>query len=450
MSSKRISRRGMLKGLGLAMAGVALGACQPKATETTKEGPVSPEKIELNFFQQDPYGFETWDNMYSIFEEAHPGVTIPRLLIPFSDIEPKVLTALAAGESLDAIYVHMMQGRTYALKGAIIPLDEYWPTIGIPEEEWTPSLHAFSWRGKEWVLPFHNNPYTLGYNPVMMEEAGLESPRELHKQGKWTAAVFDEYVRKLTKGEGPNKVFGTQWLWRGSIRIMQAMYFWGHDTDMFSEDESETLINTPEAIEAWEHMASYQWEGLAPAPGDLEGVSGAAIWERIAFGSTSRTNIKQIVESGVEAPLRTCPMFAWPNGRRDTRVGVAGMAVFSKSEHKDMAWEFVRWLATDGHQMLANDGWCAPLRKSMLTASWWVDQLMEPYEDAVSTQIAVENGRWIAHVPRISEIDKQIIQPAWENALLKQVSVQEAMDGAKPEADEILRETAETPLPELS
>jgi multiple sugar transport system substrate-binding protein len=458
----RITRRNILKWGMVGIGGVALAACTPTApTAAPTQAPAAkatavpptpapPAKIELNVYQQDPYGLATWEAMYSEYESKHPNVTIPRLLIPFADIEAKVLTALAAAEPLDTLYVHMQQGHTYALKGAIIPLDDYWPSIGVPDADWTPSLHAFDWRGHKWVLPFHNNFFSIGYNPKLLQEAGLEDPRELHKQNQWTLDKFDEYVRKLTKGEGAAKVFGAQWMWGGSMRIMVAMYLWGHNADTFTQDEAKMIFNSPEALQAWERMAQYRWNELTPSPSDTEGIKGAALWSKYAFGSISRTTIKQYMTGGQTPPVQMCPLFSFPNGNRDTRVGVAGMGIFSKSKYKQEAWEFVKWLGTEGHEKLVADAWCDPLWMSTINSSAYVNGLKQPYEDIETIKVAVANARWVPHVPRIGEIEKNFVIPAWEKALLKQATIKAAFDAIEKDVNEILEETSKTPLPTLS
>ena len=448
MSVRKISRRDMLKGFGLAAAGMVLaagGGCQPKATEPAagETKPVSQEEIELQVWNQDNYGLETWDQVYSDFEASHPGITIARHLMPFADIEPKILTAFAAEEPIDAVYVHPMTCATYALKGALLALDDYMPELGVPEDDWFPGFQFNTWRGRTWALPVQNAMWMLAYNYDLLEKAGLESPLELHKKGKWTLEVFDDYVQRLTKGEGAEKIFGADWLWGGSIRVGQSMWIWGFGGDIWNADETETLINSPQAIQAWEHMTRYQWEGWAPSPGDLEGVSRAAKLDRVGFATVRRVAYQQAIAGGKTPPVRQCPMFTMPNGQSSIRDATSAFGVFSKSDHRDEAWDFVRWMALDGNIWLTKLGWATPLRRSLMSEKWFVDSLIPEFEDAETITAMNESVRVLSHVPRLSEIDKGLIQPAWDRVLLKQVSAQEAMDEVKPDIDEILQEVAE-------
>jgi multiple sugar transport system substrate-binding protein len=456
VSRRRLLSAGLRMTGGMAL-GAALTACAaapaPPATkplEATAAATVPPsavpqEVVELQVWNQDNFGQDTWGKLHAEFEAAHPGLKVSAVLMPFGDIEAKVLTALAAGEPLDVIFVHPMTNNTYALKGALLPLDDYLPDLGIPEDDWYPAFEYHKWRGHVWALPHQDNPTIMGYNPVVFEEEGFTTPSDLFREGEWDIDIYDEYSAKLTKGEGPNKRYGTDRAW-SSIRGIQAMYIWGYGGDIWNEDQSETLINSPEAIEAWEHMASYVWNGWAPAPGELQGVSGAAYWERIMMASAARWSIMQAVKADKLPPVRICPWFTFPNGKAWVRDATNAFGIFRRSKHKEEAWKYVKWVTVDGHIMLIKLGWVTPLRKSLMEESYWKEQLDPRWEDPETYKVAAENVRVMVHPPRISEIDK-LIQAEWDRILLKQATPKEAMDSIKPKIDEILQETASQPLP---
>ena len=213
---QRVTRRALLK-WGLAGTGaVVLAACAPKAptaaptkpaaakaTDTPKPAP--KEAVEIEVWVQEAFGKECWENVDKAYHAAQDEVKVKRFIFPHGDMEAKVLTALAGGETIDVVYVHPMLNNTYAIKGAIIPLDDYMPDLGIPEDDWYPVINYHRWRGKTWALPYQDNPWAMAYNPDLVEEAGLESPRDLWKKGEWTYDTFVEYAAKLTKGTGADK-----------------------------------------------------------------------------------------------------------------------------------------------------------------------------------------------------------------------------------------------------
>jgi len=433
-------------------ATTAQQAAQPTATTaavataaaTQAPAAASQGAVELKVWNQDNFGQDTWDKLDQAFTAANPGIKVNIVLMPFADVEAKVLTALAAGEVLDVVFNHPMFNNSFALKGAITPLDDYLPDLGIPEDDWYPAYQYHKWRGHLWALVHQDNPTIMGYNPVVMQEEGLKTPTDLYKAGNWDIKTYDEYAQKLTKGEGASKRFGCNRA-GSSIRGVQAMYIWGAGGDIWNKDQTETLINSPEAIDAWEHMASYVWNKWAPAPGDLQGVSGAAQWDRIMMADTARWSIKQASKDKLPA-VRICPWFTFANGKASVRDATNAFSIHRKSNQKKEAWQYVKWVTTEGHIMLIKLGWVTPLRKSLMEQSYWVDQLDPKWEDPETYKIAASNVRVMVHPPRISEIDK-LIQAQWDRILLKEATPKEAMDSIKPQIDQILQETASQPLP---
>jgi multiple sugar transport system substrate-binding protein len=455
----RITRRNVLKWGMVGIGGVALAACTPKApTAAPTQAPAAKATavpatpapkpaVQLQLINQNPFGEKSWEEIYKEFESTHPGITVTRGLLPFADIEPKILTSLAGGLPIDVIYVHPLFNNTFALKGALLPLDDYLPQLGVPVDDWYPVYKFGEWRGKMWSLPHQNNSTILVYNHEMFAKAGLKEPAELQKEGKWTLEVYNEYMQKLTQGQGPQKQFGANWAWGGSLRTMQIVWIWGHGGDAWNADETKTLLNQPEALRAWEQMASYQWNGWAPAPGELQGVSGVGIYQRCALGTTARFVIKQAADSGTVPPVRLANVPTFPNGKSYVRDAATSFGIFGKSTHRQEAWEFLRWMTVEGVVMLMKQGWAVPLRKSQINHPAFLQGINAAYESADVLRIANENIRLLSHVPRMSEIDK-MVQAAFESAMLKQKSIKQAMDEIVRDIEEILEETRKTPLPQ--
>jgi multiple sugar transport system substrate-binding protein len=458
---KRLSRRQLLVWSVCGVGGAALAACTPKATITAPTQapaakatavpatPAPKAPITLTVINQDAFGDKTWEEIYSAFEAEHPGIKVTRGLVPWTDIEPKVLTQLAGGVPLDVPMTFHMNTNTFALKGAILPIEEQFANQPIPESDYYPTLGLYKWRGHLWGLPYQNSPGIFGYNPKAFQEAGLKTPTELLKEGKWNIQIYHEYAEKLSKGEGVNRQYGTQNFGQTSIRVTPSMWVWGYGGDVWNETETETLIASPQAIEAWEVQASYVHKDWAPTADEVQGISGAALWDKVVMGIPARWTLKLAAEGGTLANCRMVPWFTFPSGKASVRDGQNGFSVSSTSKHKQEAWEFVRWNADVGHKMLIKMFWATPLRKSLMTDKVFTDTINPLFEDADTYRIANENVRVLSHVPRITEIDSRI-RAAFDLVILKQKSAKDAMQEIKAPIDEILKETANTPLPKAS
>ena len=482
--SRELTRRCLLKGTMMTAAATVLAACQPKVVEVEKvvtkvvkevvketvivEGtsqiverevtkivekvvtapPAAKEPVVVEVWVQEAFGKEAWASVDEKFHASQSDIRIERSIFPHPDMEVKVFTALAGGEPLSVVYVHPMFNNTYAIRGAIVPLDDYLPDLGIPEDDWFPVFNYHKWRGKLWALPYQDNPVVMGYNPDLVEEAGLDSPRDLWAKGEWTYEKYIEYCEKLTKGQGADKQFGTGISARGSVRGWPSMFIWGHNGRIFNEEETHCMVAEPNAITGWTEGVQSLWEDWCPAPGDLEGVSGAARWERIAMDQTSRWTMMQAAKTGAWPNMKMVPCFTWPSGKAEVRDATNASAIFANCPNKEAAWEWVKWMTIDGHIELIRLGWVTPLRKSLTDQDFWVSQLNLDIEDPAVYNEAAANVRLMSHVVRVSEIDK-MIQAAFDAVVLKEKSPEGAMSEIIQDIDDILAETAETPLPSI-
>lgn len=456
-----LSRRQLLIWSLLGAGGAALAACTPKAptaaptqapavkATAVPATPAPKEIITLIVLNQDAFGPATWASINGKFEEEHPGIKVKMDLIPWSDIEVKVLTQLAGGVTLDVPHTFHLATHTFALKGAILPIDEQFASQPIPASDFFPELETWKWRGHLWGLPYGNAPGYMGYNPKVMKEAGLKTPTELFKEGKWNIQAFHEYAEKLTKGTGAGKQFGTQNFGQFSIRITPSMWIWGYGGDVWNKDQTETLIAEPPAIEAWEMLASYVHKGWAPTADEVQGLSRSAVWDKVIMQYASRWTLKLTLEEGKPANAYCVAWFTFPNGKAYVRTAPNGWSVSATSKHKMEAWEFVRWQTDSGQKMLIGGSWTLPTRRSLMRDKVFTETINPQYEDVDTYWAACENARDIVHVPRLSEIDNRI-RAAFDLVILKQKSAKVAMQEIKPPIDAILKETANTPLPKVS
>ena len=452
--SLTVSRRQVLAWGVISASTCILAACAPKTPEApaeeapavekaTEAPPAKEEAITLVVWNQDNFGEDDWGAISDAFEASHEGIKIDMTLMPYADTQPKILTALAGGVELDVNYVHPMTNALYAVKGASIALDDYMPSLGVPDDDWYPCFRYGVWRGKTWALPHQNTPTMLGYNPDVLEEEGLEDPWDLLNKGEWTLDKFEDMATVLTKGEGADKRFGMNNLIWSSIRGTQAMFIWGYGERVFTEDEMDTHIDSDKAVEAWNRMAKPTKEGLAPRSGELEGIQGAALWEKVIMGTANRWTLKQAAGGGNILPVKMVPFFTFPISKKaEVRDATCSFAINSASKYKDEAWEYVRWMTIDGAVLLTKQGWSTPMRKSLKDVDYFVAMIDERFESVELYDISNSNVRVLNHVPNMNEIDK-LIQPRWEEVLLEDRPPQDAMKEAADEVREILKANSE-------
>ena len=210
----QLTRRSMLKWGLLGTSACVLAACAPKVVEkevtkvvekivtptTAAKAPAATVNIVCWVNQPWARTEGLWDSVIQEYEETYPGVKVESLIIAFADYEPKMLTALAGGTVGDLLEVHPVHNANMALKGALMPLDDLMPTLGVESSDFTKAWDYNVWRGRRWAIPRADNPGVLMYNRNMVQAAGLPDPVELWKQDKWNIEIGKPLMDLLAPG----------------------------------------------------------------------------------------------------------------------------------------------------------------------------------------------------------------------------------------------------------
>jgi len=140
------------------------------------------------------------------FEEKHPGIKIDfvGMTEPTADEVTKKIDLLAAsGEPLDVIL--LADARSYsqrAANGMLAPLNKYIDQEGFKfTDEYKTDTQI---DGTYYALPGTFNQWFVIMNKNHLDEAGLPVPKT-----DWTWDDYMDYAKKLTKGEGASKRYGT-------------------------------------------------------------------------------------------------------------------------------------------------------------------------------------------------------------------------------------------------
>jgi len=223
MSAKKISRREMLKGLGLAMAGTALAACAPKVVKETVivEKPVekvvketvvvqgTPQVVEkvvtatpapvkevtLDVGASNPEYSNAERQIWDVFEAEHPGIKIQ--LFDVNEDTEAAFRAKVAGGYLPAMApeYHFVSGRVnkenYDNFVDLSKIDfPYWDRFTYDALHAWPDL--FGLPGPRTIQIWQGFVYTWEFHQDLMEKAGLDPRRDVK--------TWDDLLKWLDEG----------------------------------------------------------------------------------------------------------------------------------------------------------------------------------------------------------------------------------------------------------
>ena len=310
--------------------------------------------------------------------------------------------------------------------------------------------NAYNVDGKTYALPTVQDRNRLVINKTMFDEAGIEIPTE------WTFEEFREIAKKLTHGEGQDKVYGM--FWNTQQSISQAIgqltcQTLGGDWSYKEGNDKESNFTDPSVIAAVELLDNMMnVDGSSPTHVDstTQKLSQESMFlagkSAMTFGSWIFRNVKNTEEYPHDFVTAFAPHPVYKEGERNYTQGNGGdfISINSKSEHIDEAWEFVKWYATEGMLPLVEGG-------RIPTATTYDTEEVsaafmkggEELFDAESTNRAFfEQSDLPFSTPKlnnkIGEITK-VLQEEVEQAITHKISASEAMENAKTRSDEILK-----------
>lgn len=263
-SKQSLSRRHMLRLLGVGSAGLVLAACAPKATEAVKptEGAAGEvvdqpagSAIELGKLTcllccgtDETHELQQKFNDY--FDQKYPTIQTSLELTPGgTNYFEKLQTLIAAGTPPDVFDMWEGYVQPYAANGVLMDLTPYVEA----DPEWTmddfqpAAVTASSYEGKLYTMMrcFYPGPAMFFYNKDLFDAAKVEYPVY-----EWNWANMQEAAKKLTSV--PDNKWGLvfePWF------VSWLFWIWSNGGDLFNDDETACALTEPAAVEALQFWA---------------------------------------------------------------------------------------------------------------------------------------------------------------------------------------------------
>lgn len=352
MQEKLVSRRTMLKGTAGAGAAALLGGGSAQAalqslgrlphSKATGQlsvailGSAAANKVALKAFHA--FQKETGINTTPVF------VNVANWVEFFQQIEVR----LAAGTAIDTMNLATEGFRLFASKGVLQPLDSYIAkdkaAVNKFYGECNPrTLSQFhqhaNVNGHTYFIPWGYNTMGIWYNRATFKAGKVAEPTP-----DWTWDDFQAAAKALTKA--PSN-FGMSL----TIDVFQGIEPWvfTNGGKVLSEDWSKCVINNPKAIEAVTFARDLVKNKYAPTPGGTYNEFVALQQGHLAMMGAGIWPINTYVGNGGAKNLAIVP---WPKKtQQGSPVGLAAFPIIGSSQHKDEAWEFVKYSISPSFQL---------------------------------------------------------------------------------------------------
>ncbi|MGG4045164.1 ABC transporter substrate-binding protein [Paenibacillus favisporus] len=316
------------------------------------------DKVNLRLYT---YGTEeayNWSKTLKAYEDANPGVTIELVQLSekgdTQEASKKLDLEAASSAQMDILMFSDPAGYAQRVAlGMAEPLDDYIAKDGYKEE--TDYKVDTRLNGKVYALPGKFNPWYVLLNKDHLDEAGLSVPTD------WTWDQFADYAKKLTKGEGASKRYGTYFHgpqgggWLEFLKL--KMENQPENSDFLKADGSSNL-DDPNFRATLELRLKMEKEDQSSVP-YTDMISQKLNYRTqffnqsasmIVIGSWMNTEIGGTDKVPLEFNVAVAP---FPKNKEGDPTGITPVttdyvAVAAKSKHKEEAYKFVRWYTTEG------------------------------------------------------------------------------------------------------
>jgi multiple sugar transport system substrate-binding protein len=374
---RRLSRRAFLKATGAAGAGLALGACTPRA-----EGPHGTDRAQLVYQDWRTDWFPGMaQRMLAQFHEANPNIQVYFTMDP-EDLGDAMIADFQAGTAADVVDGCCDFFPEWAQLGHLLDLRPFVQadldraTIN----DWDQAQYQalFTPDGKQFALPKYHGALALFYNKDLFDAAGVPYP-----DGTWTNDDYLEAMKRLTRDrddDGRNDVFGSMVdiAWE---RLQMHVNGWGgHFVD--PEDPRRSWMARPEAISAMEWIRARMWDDRVMASFvDVQNLETrrAFIQGRLAMVEDGSWSLKDILE-GASFRIGVAPFPAGPV-RRVTLATTDGFGIYAGTKYPEAAWELLKFLVSREYgRAMAETHLLQPARESLVGE--WAALVRQQYPEA--------------------------------------------------------------------
>lgn len=286
-------------------------------------------------------------------------------------------------------------------------------------------------------------------NKTMFDEAGIPVP------DSWTYDEFRAIAKKLTKGEGLDKVYGMFWNSTQNFYEMQARLSsrtLGGDW-MYDPNGKETQLNHPVLVQTLE-LINNTMNVDGSAPSHVDTVTQKLTMENMFLSGRAAIVVDNFIIRSVK-DLQQYPHdfvtafvpqpVAYKGGDIYTWAQYGDqLSINPKSKNKDAAWEFLKWYATNGVQYMAiggRIGLANTLDKDSVVGRFFkgVDQIIDI--ESAKKHFIYNKGDNLTSTTiftKAPEIQK-VMNEECEAVMTGRKSAQQGLDDAKARADEFLK-----------
>lgn len=351
MTSNRITRRSIVKGVAGAAGAAAIAANGTRI----KAAPFRQESIKLTYLHHvhEPVN-ELETRLIEQYQEENPGVTIEYTTVPDAELFTRLSALTVAGTPPDIVNLGSSSFAAVVARDQFAPID--FEAVGVGsleelEERYIPNaLSGYIYDGNLYGLPSELSNYVMWANTRMLEEGGVEqAPRTWEELAEVGPNLVIENSGAITQEAIalPFNFPGAQFLLLDAVSRQAG-------GQLFSDDGREEFLTSEPVLKAVQTFADLVNVSKVTDPA-ISGTTAGSDRDLFLNGVTAMMltggswfrgslNASEVGDDAIPVPY---PRFEGGPDVSGDLYGY-GLAVGAQSAHTAEAWRFVAFLGSHG------------------------------------------------------------------------------------------------------
>jgi multiple sugar transport system substrate-binding protein len=366
-----------------------------------------------------------------LFEKQYPHIRINAVRKDYTDqFKDTLLFAVADNKQPDVMRMDIVWVPEFAKKEALAELSGM-PGFDAIKDTFIGSLiQTNMYKGGYYGLPVNANTRAAIYNKNLLEAAGLKGPPSTFEE----LAEASERLRSVQP-----QAYGIGVCCSGGWGMLP--YFWslgGELTDP-AYSKASGYLNGEGSRAALTRMKDWMDRGimsrsiLGEVPGTWDGILKGQLMmidDAHWFHTVNATGTnKELLEDVV---IGLFPGSAQPSPSTGISViGGENLVLFEGSEHKQEAWDFIRWMTSEEPQRVMAETGLIPTIRGL--ENNMPNKLLAPYLEQL------KNAKPRPPVPNWTAIDEEFARMV-ERIMAGEMAVEEATELASSRIDELLKD----------
>lgn len=301
----------------------------------------SGEQVTITYSLWDEIQSVVYQELIDNFEAQNPDIHVEMQLTPWDQYWTKFDAAAGANQAADVFFMNVWVPK-YAEAGILEPLDSYMERDGFDFSLYTESIvNTGTYNGVHYTVPKGTDSMAVAVNTTLFEKYGVTVPTS-----DWTwddmVAVCRELKEKIAAAG--DSVYPMAFMLNSTNGSWQpVVYQFGGKV---FNDDGTSGYDSAESIEAIQSLVDLIDEELIP---DYQMVSDTSAEEFFISGQACMLYLPTFSSQKVDqAKVEGVELIKLPKAK--TQEFIAGSMHYgmnSASEHKEEAWRFMQYLASE-------------------------------------------------------------------------------------------------------